>query len=294
MELLQLRYFLTVAKLESITKAANHHHIPQPAMSQTIARLEKELGNVKLFDRQNNRIYLNENGRSFYEHVERALFELENGVQSLAGQQESISGGIRVLALEGRRFCFDCVSRFAEMYPHINFSISHDYSGDRADNYDLCISTVQSHAHMQGFAPLIQERIVLAVHEDHPLAQKDSVRMQELREEKFITMSPRSTLYAITYEQCRSAGFEPHVPFICDDPYYVRKYVSENMGVSLAPSISWAGRFRENTRLIPVDDPPIVMTSYLIWDDRRYLPPAVKMFRDYLTEEAAKLEGNLI
>jgi len=294
MELLQLRYFLTVAKLESITKAANHHHIPQPAMSQTITRLEKELGGVKLFDRQNNRIYLNENGRRFYEHVQRALFELENGVQALESRQERVTGGIRLLALEGRRFCFDCVSHFAEQYPHVNFSISHDYSGDQAADYDLCISTVQSYQHMQGYAPLIQERIVLAVHEEHPLARQKSVRLSEMRGEKFITMSPRSTLYAITYEQCRSAGFEPQVPFICDDPYYVRKYVSENMGVSLAPSISWAGRFRDNTRLIPVDDPPIVMTSYLIWDDRRYLSPAVRHFRDYLMSEAAKLEGNLI
>ena len=45
MELLQLRYFRTVAQYESITKAAEHYHIPQPAMSQTIARLEKELNN---------------------------------------------------------------------------------------------------------------------------------------------------------------------------------------------------------------------------------------------------------
>lgn len=294
MELLQLRYFLTVAKLESITKAANHHHIPQPAMSQTIARLEKELGGVRLFDRQNNRIYLNENGRRFCEHVERALFELENGVQALQNQRENLSGGIHLLALEGRRFAFDCVSHFAEKYPHINFSISHDYSGDQAAQYDLCISSVQSHQQMHGFMPLIQERIVLAVHEEHPLAGQKSVRLNELRNEKFITMSPRSTLYAITFEQCRLAGFEPHVPFICDDPYYVRKYVSENMGVSLAPSISWAGRFRDNTRLIPVEEPRILMTSYLIWDERRYLSPAVRLFRDYMMEEAKKIDGNLV
>lgn len=294
MELLQLKYFLTVARMESVTRAAAFHRIPQPAMSQTIARLEKELGDVRLFDRRNNRIYLNENGKLFQSYVEKALRELDNGVQAMRTQHENISGAIRVLALEGRRFCFDCVSQFAEKYPHISFSISHDYSGDDGVEYDLCISTVQSHGQMQGFAPLIREPVVLAVHESHPLARKKSIKLQELREEKFITMSPRSTLYALTYEHCRSAGFEPHVPFICDDPYYVRKYVSENMGVSLAPSISWAGRFRDNTRLIPVDDPPILMTSYLIWDDRRYLSPAVRLFKDYLTCEAGKIDGNLV
>ena len=60
MELLQLRYFVTVAKMQSITKAANYYGIPQPAMSQTIARLEADLGGIRLFDRKNSRIYLNE------------------------------------------------------------------------------------------------------------------------------------------------------------------------------------------------------------------------------------------
>lgn len=51
MDLLQLRYFKTAAELQSMTRAAEFHMIPQPAMSQTIARLEKELG-VKLFTRE--------------------------------------------------------------------------------------------------------------------------------------------------------------------------------------------------------------------------------------------------
>ena len=66
MELLWLRYFETVARHESITQAAKEHFIPQPAMSQTISRLEREL-NVTLFDRKNRRIHLNDNGRRFLE-----------------------------------------------------------------------------------------------------------------------------------------------------------------------------------------------------------------------------------
>ena len=77
MELLQLRYFCTVAQYESITRAAEYYHIPQPAMSQTIARLEKELG-IRLFDRKNGRLFLNDKGRIFLASVEKALDELDN------------------------------------------------------------------------------------------------------------------------------------------------------------------------------------------------------------------------
>ena len=88
MELLQLRYFQKVAELESITKAANFYMIPQPSMSQTITRLEKEL-NVKLFDRRNGKLFLNDNGRLFYQHVEAAIREsrsLQKPKQKTAGR----------------------------------------------------------------------------------------------------------------------------------------------------------------------------------------------------------------
>ena len=55
MELLQLKYFQTVARLEHMTKAAEELHIAQPSLSKTIARLEKDLG-VPLFDAKVDRL----------------------------------------------------------------------------------------------------------------------------------------------------------------------------------------------------------------------------------------------
>ncbi|NMA67010.1 MAG: LysR family transcriptional regulator [Clostridiaceae bacterium] len=293
MELLQLRYFVTVAKMGSITKAANFHGIPQPAMSQTIARLEADLGNVRLFDRKSNRIYLNDNGKKFLKRVEFALQSLDDGIQELNSASNEITGRINLLVLENHRFIFNCVSHFSKEYPNVNFFISHNYYSEQNIIYDLCISSMQTYHQMKTSIPLIKEHIILVVHEDHPLARRTSVRLSELKNEKFITMSAQSSLYHITIDQCRSCGFEPHVQSICDDPYFVRKYVSENMGIALAPEVSWAGRFRKNTVIIPIDNPPIFTTSYLIWNQNRYLTPAVQAFRRFLTDESRKLSGNL-
>ena len=85
--------------------------------------------------------------------------------------------------------------------------------------------------HMQDAVPLISERIVLALHESHPLAALDKVSLIRLKHEKFITTGMHSALYNITVQKCLEAGFEPDIAIICDDPYFARKYISLNMGI---------------------------------------------------------------
>ncbi|MBQ2865141.1 MAG: LysR family transcriptional regulator [Clostridia bacterium] len=293
MELLQLRYFVTVARTENITKAAQEYSIPQPAMSQTIARLERELGGVRLFDRKNGRIFLNEQGRTFLRYAEKALQSIDDGVQALKSSEDHISGSIRILAIENRRFVFGCITEFSEMYPDVSFFVSHDYHDDRDGEFDLCISSMQYHGQMHSCTPLIKENIVLAIHESNPLASKQMLQVGDLKNQVFITLPAHSALHSITYSLCRSCGFTPQVRYICDDPYFVRKYIFENMGVAFAPEVSWAGRFRENTRIIPLKE-KTTTTSYLLLDENRYLSPACALFREFLLKKARELKGNLL
>ena len=293
MELRQLRYFQKVAELENITLAARHFLIPQPSMSQTISRLEKELGTT-LFDRKNGKLFLNEQGKLFLKHVERVLQELDNGVTAVAEKHEKISGPVKIKVMENHRFILTCVPKFIEQYPDVSISVSHGYFEDPDITYDLCVSSNMTYKRMTAQVPLVKEPIVLAVHEAHPLAKRSTVGIQDLKGERLISLPAQSSLYSITLDLCRSHGFEPQIPIICDDPYFIRKYVFDGMGIALAPALSWQGRFRENTVLIPVNDPSIFVSSHLIWDNTRYLSPAVCKFRDYLLSEAQTLPGNLI
>lgn len=293
MELLQLRYFQKVAEMESITKASNFFMIPQPSMSQTISRLEKELG-VKLFDRRNGKLFLNERGQHFLCYVNRALQELDNGIAAATEQTKAISGTVKVKVMENHRFILTCIPQFAELYPDVSISVSHGYYEDPNVTYDLCISSRMSYRNMTACEPLVKEHLVLAVHENNPLASQEVAYISDLRGQKIISLPYQSSLHALTLNHCRAQGFEPLIPIVCDDPYFIRKYVSDDMGIALAPAISWKGRFRENTVLLPLEDPQLYVTSYLLWDDKRYLSPAVRKFRDYLLEEAKKLENNLV
>ena len=73
MELTQLRYFLKVAELQHITKAAEELHVAQPALTMTIHRLEREL-EVPLFGSKGRNIVLTEYGKYFYEKLNYDFF----------------------------------------------------------------------------------------------------------------------------------------------------------------------------------------------------------------------------
>ena len=86
MELLQFRYFLEAARYENLTRAADELHIAQPALSQSIMRLENELG-VKLFDRRNHHVYLNDQGKL----LRKRLIPLMESIDSLKDELWGIS-----------------------------------------------------------------------------------------------------------------------------------------------------------------------------------------------------------
>lgn len=91
MKLTQLQYFKTVAETGKISLAAKKLYVSAPALSIAIANLEKELG-VQLFDRSNNRIVLNEQGKIYLRHVNQILGDLTHAkeeVQSLGTALEA-------------------------------------------------------------------------------------------------------------------------------------------------------------------------------------------------------------
>ena len=287
MELLQLQYFVTVAHLENITHAARRHGVPQPAMSQTISRLEKDLG-VRLFDRQGNRLHLNEKGAMFLDYAERALNELDSGADALREGAGELTGRISLLVLENRNLLIDLVARFAAAHPRVTFSISHTYSAGPQYTCDLCVAARCPYPHMDKSAPLVEEEIRLDVPKGHRLAGRKSVAVRDLEGETFISMPPETYLYRTAADWFRRAGLPLRTAVICDDPFSVRRYVAIGMGVAFVPARSWKG-LMGNTVLLPLQEEGFRRTTQLFWDDARYMPLAARAFRDFVAAEAPRL-----
>ncbi len=249
MELLQLAYFCDTAEYENISRTAEKHRVPPSGVSQSIKRLERELG-VELFSRTANRVSLNESGKIFYKAAKCALESLAEARDILEERDGEPRGEIRLLIQTNRRTVTLAIEKFKKLYPAVSFVIDHT-GAVNGQTYDLVVSDVSPGRDFIG-EELMVEKVMLAVNKSSHLATLKRVDVAALRNERFVTMSKNSRFFDFSDKICQEAGFVPNTVISTDDPYYVRKYVEMGLGIAFVPSVSWRGLFSENIMLLDI------------------------------------------
>ena len=138
MELLQLRYFLAVAESEHMTNTAKQLHIAQPALTQSIHRLEQELG-VSLFERAGRGIRLSPAGAYVRDRVKPAMETLENVARDVQLFQQGEQGVVRVGVHAASGVAIDGIAAYSELNPHVSFEITQD---ERERHRDVIVTTI--------------------------------------------------------------------------------------------------------------------------------------------------------
>ncbi len=245
MELLQLRYFCDAAETQNFSKTARKFLVPTSNISQSVKRLERELG-IELFEHRANRIVLADAGRRFYDKVKGALDSLDSARLEAMGGGMCAGGEIKLLVLCNRRLVMDAIEKFKKERSDVSFVIRHELEADM--DYDLLISDKSPYGYSEKYL-LVEDDILLAIGKDNPLAACDSLSVSDLRDEHFITMPRGRSLYHLTNSICLDAGFSPNISLLTDDPSYIRKHVELGLGIAFVPSCSWSGLFSDNVVL---------------------------------------------
>lgn len=187
MEIRVLRYFLTVVREQSITKASEVLHITQPTLSRQLAQLEEELG-VKLFERGSRKISLTNEGMLLRRRAEEILQLVDKTEQELTEQEEQVEGKVAIGCGEiaSVQLLPELFASFHEKYPRVTFDIytaTADHVKDRMDRGLVDAGLLLEPIDMEKYEYIRlskKERWVVLMPPDAALAEKEAVTAEEL------------------------------------------------------------------------------------------------------------------
>lgn len=236
----QLEYFIAAGELGSITQAAERIHISAPSVSTAIAQLEREL-DAQLFIRHHAQgLSLTPVGRAMLVEAKRLIEQAE----SLYGVASEVGDGVRGQLSVG------CLTTLAPMvlpelalgftgrFPQVRLSPMADHqevllNGLRHATLDVAITYDLQIPEDVEFVPLADLRVHVVVGEDHPLAGRTEIALQELVAEPLIFLDlPLSREYFLAL--FLKEGLQPNIAFRLSQPDVIRTMVANGYGYTLA------------------------------------------------------------
>lgn len=243
MDLRQFEYFVAVAEEAHFTRAARRLSIAQPAVSQQIRRLESELGE-RLFLRDRT-VALTDAGAALLPHAQAALAHAAHGREAIAALRGLLTGHLHIgltQPLPDRRVV-RTIGQFQRNYPAIEMTLIEDETDALIEG----TLTGTLNAAFIGLGPdqepppeleaalVAREPGVLAVHPEHRLAARRSVRVAALRDEPIVTLTRASRLRIVLEAVCRQAGFVPRIVAETSDLGVMLSLVAEKVGIAMLP-----------------------------------------------------------
>ena len=188
MEIRVLKYFLTVVREGSITKAAEVLHITQPTLSRQLSQLEEETG-VRLLIRGSKKTTLTTEGLLLKRRAEEILDLVYKTSQELAGQDEQVEGVVSIGSgeLKGVEILADICCAFRKKYPLVRFDMytaTADVVKERMDRGLIDIGLLLEPVDMERFdfiRPIGKEQWAVMMRADDPLARNEAITAQELK-----------------------------------------------------------------------------------------------------------------
>lgn len=244
MEMHQLKYFICVAKLESISKAAAMLHLSQPALSKSIAKLEDELG-VLLFDRSGKRLHLNDRGRLFLNAAEKALRELDGAAASVSAGAGSLQGSLSVGVFGVQDDAISCVQRFMQANRQVHVMLDarqRSITARAVREFDMVFYPEGPAFGGIAGIPYARSRVRLAVPTSHPLAAAGTADLAQFRDDPFVFMNTTAGVYEQSYQLCVESGFSPWVRAVTSSGVAQQRLIGAGLGVGFADAPScWLG-----------------------------------------------------
>lgn len=294
MEFRQLQYFLLVAQELSFSKASQKAFVTQQALSKSILSLEEELG-VSLFERLPHGIVLTPFGQSLLKNAYHISDAMNEAINDIHNMKANLSGTIQLAITIGVENDFPVQDLFKFQEIHPQYQISTITSSDMeiedwllSGKIELGLMGALGSVPKLDYILLKQSSTLLAVHKNNPLSKKDSVQIEDLRNEHFLFGQSKYYANSRLVATCNLSGFTPEIKHQTGDIDYLSQLITNNQGIFLCPDTSAKFFNHPDIVLIPFKDDPYIFCVYLAIKKTRKLSPEAELFKDFLLHIKSK------
>lgn len=290
MEFRVLKYFLTVVREESITRAADVLHITQPTLSRQLAQMEEEMG-VKLFDRGTRKIVLTNEGLLLKRRAEEILELVDKTEKEIVEQGETVEGTVSVGCgdLTAVQMLPELFDSFHKRYPAVTFELytaTADHIKDRMDRGLTDVGLLLEPVDMEKYDHIRlnkREKWVVAMHPDAPLAKLERIAPGDLAGQPLILPRRLNVQSALASWFGDDFG-KLNVLMTSNLPS--NSCVMSNRGFAYSIIIKGSISFWDPEKIIyrPLY-PEIMATSVLAWKRKQPFSIAAEKFIRYVKEQ---------
>ena len=268
----QLKYFVTVAICEHLTKASEELNISQPALSNAIARMEDELG-IKLFDRVGRNIYLNEAGKAYLPYAKDVLDTLNEGQAVVSSMISGMSEHITIqtmplIMFPGLLDIILNVCPIASILP-INVTTSTLIENLVLAKTDLCITHKLLSSNGINVRLLKSDRAVIVVSKKHFLLANSSVTIDDLKDQIFISSTQYGGLSSLLQTIFKDAPYTPKIGYYINNFNEIFDYIKTGKCIATTMLSAYNDLVRYNPpdqiAAIPIEGDAGTINSYLYW-----------------------------
>lgn len=283
---------LKVIEIGSFTNAAELLGYTQPALSQMVASLEKELS-IKILYRSRYGIRLTPEGERLYPSIQNSVLQYES-MRRTADEIRGLDSGIVRIGTVSSVSCHwlpGIIRAFWQEHPNIQIVLHQgDYTSisEWVRTGAVDFGFVNPHAVKGMEATIIKSGEFRAVlPKNHPLAEEKSLALEDLAEEPFLLLEEGA--YSEPLEAFRAAGIAPNIRLRVHDDYSILSMVEQGLGISILTELV-LHKTSYDVVALPIE-PVIIRTMSIVTKDKNTLPLASKEFIRCLMKHRETLIG---
>jgi LysR family hydrogen peroxide-inducible transcriptional activator len=266
MELHQLRYFCSVVKNGSFTKAAEEEGIAQPSLSQQIRRLESSVG-AELFERLGRSVRLTQAGSVFHPYAENILHQSKLATAQIRQLETEPRGSLRIGVIPTvlPYLVAPRLQEFTRSYPDIEITLEEDLTERlverlQAADLDLIIVSLPLKRADLVCSELLRDPLVLVTPRGHKLVSQPLASKMDLSGEKLLLLKEGHCFREDMLMACKRGKTEMAPAFESNHFGSIFPLVAAGAGVTIAPSM--AAAHAKDCSIVPLAKPQARRIGY--------------------------------